>query len=64
MHARFIYTSTSIVLKLARSLQFLFVVLAILKPVLAKGASCGTLAKGVPVNLRKKHACALRMKSA
>ena len=64
MHARFVYTSTFIALKLVRSLQFVFVVLVILKPVLAKGASCGTLAAGVPVNLRKKHACNLRMKSA
>ena len=32
MHARFVYTSTFIALKLARSLQFVFVVLVILKP--------------------------------
>ena len=32
MHARFVYTSTYIALKLARSLQFVFVVLVILKP--------------------------------
>ena len=56
MHACNLYTSNFVVLKHARSLQFIFVVFVILKPVLAKGASCGTLDAGVPAHLRKKSA--------
>ena len=52
MHARNLHTSNFVVLKHARSLQFIFVVFVILKPVLAKGASCGTLDAGVPAHLR------------
>ena len=33
-------------------MQFVFIVFVTPKPVLAKGASCGTLAAGVPAHLR------------